>query len=151
MGPCAFQRFVFLSRFSGLSRSPGPAPGLCAASPPLQALRSTSAGLLHCIGRRRASHYPRRGSAPREALQRRRPAAGCSRPARLVCERAAHTPANPAPGPPRQGPAQQPGGGLGQGSHSHKGCFPGRPGIPGRPPLLRQHTQGVPCTSSGCT
>lgn len=149
MGSCAFQCFVFLLRFSGLWRSQGPAPGLHAASPPLQAQRSTSAGLQYCIGRRRASHYPRRGSAPREALQRRRPAAGCSRPARLVCKGAARAPANPAPGPPRQGPAQQPGRGLGEGSHRHKGCLPRQAGDPGAPLPPAIYTRR-PCTSSGC-
>lgn len=151
MGPCAFQCFVFLLRFLSLWRSQGPAPGRHTASPPLQAQRSTSAGLHYCIGRRRASHYPRGGSAPREALQRRRPAAGCSRPARLVCKGAARAPANPAPGPPRQGPAQQPGRGLGGGSHRYKGCFPGRPGIPGHPQPSGNIHEASPALPAGAT
>lgn len=82
------------------SQDPG---GLCPSScvrsglvPPRPA-RSTSAGLLWCIGRR-ASHYPRR-SARREALQRRRrPAAGLAPlPAagEAGVEGAARSPANP--------------------------------------------------------
>lgn len=70
--------FLFSCLLFPSSQNPGEhCPSSCVLSgrvPPRPA-RSTSAGLLWCIGRR-ASHYPRR-SARREALQRRRrPAAG---------------------------------------------------------------------------
>lgn len=103
--------FVFISPFSTLPRSRRalpllPRPVWPRLSPPCCPARSTSAGLLWCIGRR-ASHYPRR-STRREALQRRRrPAAGLAPlPAagEAGVEGAARSPANPR-GPPGGGRA----------------------------------------------
>lgn len=94
--------FVFISPFSTLLRATHTHKVLplllCLGWPvPPCPARSTSAGLLWCMGRR-ASHYPRR-SARREALQRRRrPAAGLAPlPAagEAGVEGAARTPANP--------------------------------------------------------
>ncbi|EDK99081.1 mCG144880, partial [Mus musculus] len=41
--------------------------------------------------------------------------------------------------------------GLGGGSHRHKGCFPGRPGIPGHPPTPGNIHKTSPAVLAGAT
>lgn len=133
MGPCAFHCFVFLLG-SRASQDPGPLPACtqpplpsrpCALPRPASSTASAAAGppIIPAEGAHRGRHCRGGGQLPAAPA----PPGWCARGRRT--RQPIPRPALPA----KDLPSSQ-AGGLGRGSHSHKGSFPGRPGIPRHSP-----------------